>query len=410
MHPSSSSQSPRFLSRTSAALASGLLLTSLLTACGEQPVDIGVVLPLSGEHQALGESSRNGLELALAEIKAGGDDRFILHFADSASDPQQAATELGRMFDENKILTALGGLTSGEAAALAPVAETAERVLISPSSTSDHLSDNVKHFYRLAPASSISGNSMADFVRREYSIETVATIAEDDILDTGITAGFAATFESQGGEVVARYSGQDATATSQEIAELAPDAVYFDGYAASFAPLLENLRTAGYRGKILTTQSLGTPASLEALGDLAVGVRFTTTSLDTNQEQVAAFVESYRQTYGQDPDLYAAEAYDALQVLYAALANRPSIPSSVRKGLRDDVKSYVGVTGTLQFNEAGSVNKYPKIFRVAEGLDTINEKEWLEAEKARIEDEKRRLREQLERLRNGGAASTAAGS
>ena len=87
---SSSNPTPRPLIRTSAILSSSLLLASLLTACGQQPVEIGVVLPLSGEHQALGESSRNGLELALAEIKAAGDERFSLRYSDSASDAQQA--------------------------------------------------------------------------------------------------------------------------------------------------------------------------------------------------------------------------------------------------------------------------------------------------------------------------------
>lgn len=397
--------SPHRIAR--AALAPTVLVSSILalltTACGQQPVKVGVVLPLSGEYQSYGQSSQRGLELALAEIKATGDVRFVLDYADSASDPEKARQALARLYDE-QALVAIGGITSGEAAAMVQVAEEAERVLISPSSTSDSLSQRAKYFYRLAPASTVAGNSLADFVRREYNVETAATVAEDEDLASGIGLGFTATLHSQGGQVVVSYVGGDFAEAGREIAKLRPDAVYLDGYPGAMAEVLRALRSAGYRGKVLATQALATPAALAELGELAVGLRYTTTALDTDHPPVADFVERYRAAYGEEPDLYAAEAYDTLKVLYTAMADRPSIPSSVRKGLRDEIKGYEGITGTLQFNESGSVNKYPKIYRVVEGLRTLDEKKWLEAEKQRIEDEKRRLREQLDKLRDQQSA------
>lgn len=385
------------------AIAS-LALALLSTACGQQPVQVGAVLPLSGEHQNIGQSSQRGLELALSDIQAAGDQRFGVEYVDSASDPETAGQRLAELYESGKALVAIGGMTSAEATAMVPVAEAAERVLLSPSSSSGALSDGARYFYRLAPASTITGNSLADFIRREYSVETAATVAQDDTLASGVRSGFAATFESQGGEVVASFVGGDLAEAGREIAKLKPDAVYLDGYPGAMAEVLGTLKSSGYRGKVLSTHALATPAALSELGDLAVGLRYTTSALDTDIEAIADFAERYRAAYGEDPDLYAAEAYDTLMVLYTAMAERPSIPSSVRKGLRDDIKSYEGITGTLQFNESGSVNKYPKIYRVAEGLETLDEKKWLEAEKKRIEDEKRRLREQLEKLRDQQSA------
>lgn len=397
------------------SLAAPLALAALcLTACEQRPVKVGVVLPLSGEHQAYGEASRRGIDLALGELKAAGNERFVVSFEDDASDPEQARQLLSRLYDSGEALVAIGGLTALETAAMAGVAEEAERVLLSPSARHENLSEGARHVYRIATNDVVAGNAMADFVRREYDVDTAATLAGDEVIAAGIAQGFAATFEAQGGELVASLTGPDFDTAAAEIARLAPDAVYLDAYQPAAGEAIRALRAAGYRGKLLTTQAVaGSKAVLASLGKAAVDLRYTVTPLDLDQPRVQEFVESYRAAYGEDPDLFAAEAYDTVHVLATAMEGRAAIPSEVRKGLRDEVKNYEGITGTLQFNEAGSVNKYPKIFRIAKNLEPVNEREWLAAEKERIEEEKRRLREKLKRLQTSSTqltSTTASGS
>ena len=60
--------------------------------------------------------------------------------------------------------------------------------------------------------------------------------------------------------------------------------------------------------------------------------------------------------------------------------------------MRDDVKDFPGVTGSIEFNAQGSVTKYPRVYRVAENLTA-------EDEAVRLAEEEERRRKRIEELR-----------
>ena len=375
-----------------------LLVTALfLTACGPTgPVEVAAILPLSGEFQAYGESSRKGLELALEELNQE-QERFHIQWADSESDPATAATQFQALL-EQKALVAIGGLTSREAEAMIPVAETHKRVLLSPSALSTRLAGEAEYFYRLAPSDRIAGNVMADFLHRKLKgIESVAVLAQDQFALEGFEQGFRPTFEANGGKVLEVVElptqAEETRAEIARVIKLRPKAIYVAAYGISAGEVLDALEDHRYGGKILTDQTLGSPAALQQLGNKAVGVLFTQAVIDPETNAKAReFAEKYRAKYGEAPDIFAAEGYDALQVLAKALEDRPPYPGELKRGLRDDVKDFPGVTGSIEFNAQGSVTKYPRVYRVAKNLTP-------EDEAVRLAEEEERRRKRIEELR-----------
>ena len=105
-------------------------------------------------------------------------------------------------------------------------------------------------------------------------------------------------------------------------------------------------------------------------------------------EKIQAFVSSYREAYGVPPGLYAAHGYDAMMVMAEALAKAGPIASDFWKGITS-IREFAGVTGMIQFDERGDVQKFPRVYVVEEGNLIDYE----------AEVEKRR-RELLERLRD----------
>lgn len=371
----------------------------LLTGCENGPVKVAMVLPLSGEHQIYGESSRMGLELALEELQANPESpRFEALWADSASNPETAAQKLEELFKADAFV-AIGGLTSREAAAMVPVAETRERALISPSALNTRLAAEASQFYRIAPSDQVAGNVMADFLSRKLKgISTVAVIAEDPHALEGFEQGFRPTFEGDGGKVVAVVEA--ATAPENFATEVArvvkekPDAIYLAGHGSSLGDTLGQLRKLRYRGKILTDQTLSSPAAIQQIGKDAVGVLITRAVVDAEgNERARAFVERFQTKYNEEPDLFAAEAYDTMMVLAKALEGRPTYPGELHKGLRDDLKGFMGVTGAIEFNAQHSVTKYPRVYSVASNLS-------LQDEAKRLEKEEERRRQRIRELKN----------
>jgi branched-chain amino acid transport system substrate-binding protein len=131
---------------------------------------------------------------------------------------------------------------------------------------------------------------------------------------------------------------------------------------------IKALREAGYQGKILTTSAFAFTQALEEAGAAAEGLFFTQTVFDlaSEAEPIRGFRESYRMAYGEDPGIYAAHGYDAMKILAEALRKGGTLPSDFEKGILG-ISSFPGVTGSLQFDEKGDVQKYPRVYRIKDG-------------------------------------------
>lgn len=374
-------------------LLTALGAAALLAGCKDQ-TRLAAVLPLSGDSASYGESVRKGVELAYEELRASGT-HLELEVLDSGSDPAQAL-EMARQGFGHGAVAILGGVTAPEAEAMIEAAEAADRVILSPSVTASALSAQSRHLYRLAPSDVVAGNTMADFAFRRLEVESAVTVSESPVFARGLDEGFRPTFEVLGGEVRAAIEIADG-GLDQALADAVahqPDAIYLAAGPATAAAAIAGLRGGGYDGKILTTQELASPAILRQAGDSAAGVLLTRSAFETNgdPELVASFVERFREKYGEEPDVFAAQGYDALRVLAKATVGRPDLPGEVRKGLRDEIKSFAGVTGTLEFNSQGEVTKYPRVYSVAKNLTLRDHGKLLDeiAEARQIEIEARR--------------------
>ncbi len=385
--------------------------------CGEdKPIQVGVVLPLSGEHASYGEASRKGIELAFEELAAGAGDapRLDLALADSGSDPAKARQLLDEHY-ENGALVAVGGLTSREAEEMVPVLEERDRVLVSPSASDPSLSRKTRNLYRLAPSDSTAASKMADFASRHLNVARVVMISEDPERTHELEDAFRASLESHSGELLEVAAAPAAPAERAALVErlvgLAPDAVYLAGYEATIGALISELRRAELPGKILTTQAFASPAAIARVGEDAVGVLLTQSAFELASEapHVQSFVARYREKYGEEPDVFAAEGYDAVKVLAAALAGRPAMPGEVTKGLRDAVKDYPGVTGAVQFDEAHAVRKYPRVYSIGDDLSLHDHGRILEARQDEIRRKREDLQRRIEALRDQQATAAMGG-
>ena len=396
----------------SSPIALGAVLLAALFATGcKDTLEIGAVLPLSGDAQTLGEDSRRGLELAAEELRAQGVAEFELLIADSASDPEKAAAELTALIDGGAV-AAIGGVTNSEARALAPVAIERERVLVSPSASDQKISSGSKLVYRISHSDADAGSTFATLAKK-LELESAVVLAADARYADTLEEGFGPTFGSLGGNLGDRLEADEAQ-LAQAVATItgsAPDLVALSGDGDWIREAVSGLRGAGYKGRLFAPQAFVNPSTLEALGgNTASTVLFAHTAFDLKKPtpEAQTFADAYRAKYGEDPSIFAAEAYDSLKVLVTAMQDRPALPGEVRRALRDEIKSYPGVTGNLEFDGTGSVSKFPRVFGIDSQLAVYDYSDWMEQERQRIEDEKRALREKLMKIRN--QASRAAGS
>jgi branched-chain amino acid transport system substrate-binding protein len=384
-------------------LAAAALAAGLAACGGGGAVQVGAVLPLTGEFAIYGEPIGQGLELAYEQVQANEDLGFdiALEIEDSASDPQQAAALARQLYDAGAVAV-IGGVTTDEALAMVAAADRAQKVLLSPSASSPRLTGISRNFYRIFPSDFREGTKMGNFAAQTLGIDSAVIVAAESPYARGIQDIFKTEFERYGGEVpaVIEYppDTEDFAAVVEQVLEQQPVAVYVADYARNTAEIVRQLRAHDFGGKILATSAFATPAMLTELGEAAEGVLVTQTAMPPDDPAVASFSQAFEEKYGHPPSLWAAHGYDALMVLVQAMQDGGTRPDDLWRGMRS-IRNFTGASGVIQFDERGDVSKFPRTFVVDDG-------QLVDYERA-VEEQRQEILRRIEQLNRSRARTGA---
>jgi branched-chain amino acid transport system substrate-binding protein len=366
-----------------------------LSACGSKPV-VGVLLPMTGEAATHGESMKRGIDLALEMDQANLPDGFQVLWGDTESDPTTGADEMRRLAGEGAVLF-VAGTTSDTARALLPVLDETDSIAVSPSASAPSLTKDSRRFFRVFASDELEGRRAGRFLYDDQDKTSVIIYAADSAQAQGIEPPFRLVFEqAMGGEVVGRV-GLDEDGWESESADLLaahnPASAYIIGFGEEFIEALRHLREKGFEGPICATSAFYTSQIVENNPELVEGVYFPQPAFDIQSEAQLTqdFVNSYRQRFEADPDIYAAHAFDAMRIVtFVASESKSFSPVDIRKLLAFGVKEFPGVTGIIQFNDYGDVHHNPIMFIVKDG-HVVNYERYIEEEKAKIREKIKNL-------------------
>ena len=372
-----------------------LALAALLTACGSKPI-VGVLLPMTGSASSYGESMKNGIDIALDEAAGQLPKGFHVVWGDTASEPAVGAAELQRLAAEGTRLV-VAGTTSDTAHALLPLLDELDLIAVSPSASDPSLTKDSRRFFRVFSSDELEGRRAGRFLYDDQDKGSVLIYAQDSAQARGIEPPFRQVFEqAMGGTVVGRVL-VDSPGWERESSDLLaanrPEAVYIIAYGEKTIEVLRHLREKGYQGLITASSAFYTNQIVEAHPELVEGVFFPQPAFDTRSDNPLAqeFVATYRSRFQQEPDIYAAHAYDAMRVVIFVAGRAKTFTSSeLRKALAFEVKEFPGVTGIIQFNDYGDVHHNPIMFIIKDG-EVLNYERYIEEEKAKIRERIRDL-------------------
>jgi len=380
---------------TLARVLSVAATVAALSACSSKPV-VGILLPMTGDASPYGQSMKNGIDIALEQAKAELPAGFQIVWGDDATDPATGAAELRRMAGEGTRLV-VAGTTSDTAHALLPLLDELDVIAISPSASDPSLTKDSRRFFRVFASDELEGRRAGRFLYDDQDKASVLIYAEDSAQARGIEPPFRQVFEqAMGGRVVGRVLVDQAgweRAASDLLAGARPESIYIIAYGEKTIEVLRHLREQGYQGLICAGSAFYTNQIVDAHPDLVEGVFFPQPAFDIKSESPLAqqFIATYRQRHGNDPDIYAAHAYDAMRVVIWTI-NQTSVyaTSEIRKTLAYGIKEFPGVTGIIQFNDYGDVHHNPIMFIIKNG-DVLNYERYIDEEKAKIRERIRDL-------------------
>ncbi len=369
-----------------------VLLISLAAGCSKDNVDeikIGINYELSGGVASYGQSSVDGIMLAIDEINAAGgiDGKKIVPVEyDNKSEPSEAVILANRLISQDKVLAILGPATSGAFKSEVAVAEKERIPVISGSATADDVTvdenGNVKKYaFRICFADSFQGSAMAEFAFNKLGAKT-AVIIKDTSSDyaKGLAENFTATFTANGGTIVGEeaYVAKDTdfNAIITKISALDFDVIYIPGYYEEAGLIIKQARALGIDAPILGADGFDSPLLTDLAGASALNdVYFTNhySSLDEDPK-VADFIKSYKAKHGKDPDAFNALGYDVGMFLADGLRRCEKLDRESLKAALEQTVDFAGVTGTISIDENHNAVKSIIVIGLKDGIQATAEK------------------------------------
>ena len=332
----------------SMALAAMMVIGSL-TACGgsedkaatttndgEAVFTIGSMGPLTGDAASYGVSVKQGGEIAVAEInEAGGVKvgdttyKLALVFEDDEATEDKAIQAYNAVMDQGA-QAIMGAVTSGACIAITDLTLEDGILQISPSGSAMDCAKNPNGF-RMCFTDPAQGENMADLAVNTLGYKKIAVLWDNaSDYSMGIKDAFEAKVAELGGTIVASesfatgdvdYNTQltSIKATDAEVIFVPAyyqEATYITKQAADLGMNLPFLGSDGWDGILATVTDASTVQNAIFLSPFFAA---------DPSENVKAFVAAYEEAYGATPDQFAADAYDSVYAIAAAMEAAGSI-------------------------------------------------------------------------------------
>lgn len=380
----------RMFKRTAAALLAVAMSVGALAGCsakdGATSSDkflIGGTGPLTGAAAIYGKAVQNGASLAVEEINAaGGVNGMMLEFnmQDDEHNAEKALNAYNKLKDDG-IKAFMGTVTSAPCLAVTEVATQDNMFLLTPSGSAVDCTKGDNAF-RVCFKDPDQGKASAQYISENKLAKKVAVIYDSsDVYSTGIYQSFKEESSKVGLDIVTEQvftssNNTDFSVAIQQIKSSDAELVFLPIYYQQAALIITQADKAGLSTKYFGCDGLdGLIDQLADAKDLANGIMLLTPfAADSKDAKSQAFTKAYEAKFSETPNQFAADAYDAIYAIKAALE---------KSGISDPNKSYsevcdalkvamtqievAGVTGNITWDASGEPTKDPKAMVIKDG-------------------------------------------
>ncbi|MQA25188.1 MAG: ABC transporter substrate-binding protein [Micromonosporaceae bacterium] len=310
------------------ALALGLVGCGGDAGSGDDTYTIGLFTPLTGFAAGDGKSSRTAAKLGVDKLNADGGiggKKLALKVYDDASKPDQAATLVRKMIQQDGVDVVVSGSYSAQTRAAAPIVARADKLMVVGYAVDPSITEAGESIWRVGELASIQGKVGGELVTKNLAAKRVAILQVDNDFGASLVAAFRPYVESKGAQVVYRtkypLDEKDYRPILSAANKARPDVIYAPGYYNNGADILKQAKELGVTAQIVGVEGYDSPNLIELAGQAADGVIITTElNRDSESDVVQSFITDYEKASGGRPaDAVAAEVYDAVIIAGKAL-------------------------------------------------------------------------------------------
>lgn len=348
---------------------------------------IGGIGPTTGAYAIYGLAVQNAAQLAVDEINAAGGVNgynLELNFQDDEADPEKSVNAYNALKDWGAQMI-VGSTTSGACIAVTDKTKEDNMFQLTPSGSAVECAQ-YDNCFRVCFSDPNQGAASAQYIGTHGLASKVAIIYDSsDVYSTGIYESFMKDAANQSFEVVAEESftadnKTDFSVQLQKAKDAGADLVFLPIYFQESALILTQANGMGYAPAFFSCDGmdgiLGVDNFDKALAEGAM--LLTPFAADAEDELTKAFVASYQEKFGNIPNQFAADSYDAVYAIKAAIEKSGVTPDMSVSDICEKMKTAMteitldGLTGLgMTWTADGEPNKDPKAVKIVNGAYAV---------------------------------------
>jgi branched-chain amino acid transport system substrate-binding protein len=341
----------------------------------DETINLGVLVPLSGEWSPYGSSLLNGVKLALSSGQSHGKEvRLVTR--DTRGDFVTAAALFRELVSKDHAVCVIGPLRSEVVAATAVEADRSQVPLITPTASRPGLAALSDFVFQLSPTAESRGNVLAQCAVKDEGMKDFVLLAPEEEGPESETTSFRKAVEGLGGKILAseQYPAETqdfspylrriknqllgssaAESEGPSFNDQIPvwvDGIFISADQAQMYDILSRIANLNVFGTIIGIEVCGERQVLEFAKNIDRQMLFVSSQFGSqNEADRKRFSDAYLDQYQTEPDLVSMLGYDCMTLLLGVF-DKTNLPLGIRAALAE-TSDFAGVAGGVKFSSQG---------------------------------------------------------
>jgi len=362
-----------------AIICLALILSFFLCAntLANEPIKVGIILPLTGAQAKFGEIEKRSFEMAAEEINEKGGvhgRRIILLFEDDTGRPDVGRAAVEKLISRDKVPVLTGGYASAVTHAATAVAQQRKIPFLVTTGAADEITERgFDYVFRINPTASEYFDPFESLLQKVGDIKTMALLYENTQFGQSSSRDVEATAKRLGITVVVKEGYQagaiDFKPLLSKVKARNPDIIYMVSYVMDAALLMVQSKELDINPKMFAGGGAGfiLPEFQQRAGAASEYVYSATLwTEDVPYPGAREYYDKYVARYKSETEYHGAEAYASMYVVADALKRAKSItPTDIRDALAEtDMMTAFGPVKFISYGKKTQQNRLPTTFVV----------------------------------------------
>lgn len=328
---------------------------------------VGVVRPMTGPMQPIGDELMNGIEIAHDKIKQSKNKELAslirVFEADDEGKGSTAATAALSLINKDRVHILIGSISNTLNDSITDVAARKKRLIILPIGTSPSLTSKGSNVYSMSLSEPQQGAALGKFARTVLNKSNALILEEkENPYSQSLGSNFANSFKKFGGNNAMRNTFESSVegikAISAEASQIAHDLAFIPTFYPDARQLIKRLQNRGLKSTFIGGDGWDTFNIKNTFGSRFPGLYYYTPyTTDDPHPALQKFVKAYQDKFKKMPSLAAFAGYEAFNLATFAYRKVKSNRTGPLASFLKQAKKLPSLSGPIKMNSSRTPNK-----------------------------------------------------